>query len=219
MLARVCHPTPHQDQRGWRGLGNSGPGIWGPPFSELHDRILCDLPTARSASSLPLTVTRWAGGAAPHVPGTCTPFLKGLTKSGSLSTGESPALPLLFPCGTVKGEILPKMLKDRGDDCALACGHSPPLCPLRAAGSLCGPRSGLAPCGAPRGGWATPYGHLWCGVQAAVLTVARSPQGVTAFAKSMVVLVRTDPGAGPPTEDSLRREPSVHSGTKPVFCF
>uniref|UniRef100_A0A8C7AUC7 Uroporphyrinogen III synthase n=1 Tax=Neovison vison TaxID=452646 RepID=A0A8C7AUC7_NEOVI len=27
---------------------------------------------------------------------------------------ESPALPLLFPCGTVKGEILPKMLKDRG---------------------------------------------------------------------------------------------------------
>uniref|UniRef100_A0ABI7WZC5 Tetrapyrrole biosynthesis uroporphyrinogen III synthase domain-containing protein n=1 Tax=Felis catus TaxID=9685 RepID=A0ABI7WZC5_FELCA len=27
---------------------------------------------------------------------------------------ESPALPLLFPCGTVKGEILPKMLKDKG---------------------------------------------------------------------------------------------------------
>ncbi|XP_072661016.1 uroporphyrinogen-III synthase isoform X1 [Canis lupus baileyi] len=27
---------------------------------------------------------------------------------------ESPALPLLFPCGTVKGEILPQMLKDRG---------------------------------------------------------------------------------------------------------
>ncbi|KAF6318034.1 uroporphyrinogen III synthase [Rhinolophus ferrumequinum] len=28
---------------------------------------------------------------------------------------ESPALPLLFPCGTLKGEILPKMLKDKGD--------------------------------------------------------------------------------------------------------
>nr|XP_019597753.1 PREDICTED: uroporphyrinogen-III synthase isoform X2 [Rhinolophus sinicus] len=27
---------------------------------------------------------------------------------------ESPALPLLFPCGTLKGEILPKMLKDKG---------------------------------------------------------------------------------------------------------
>ncbi|XP_010597534.1 uroporphyrinogen-III synthase isoform X2 [Loxodonta africana] len=27
---------------------------------------------------------------------------------------ESPALPLLFPCGTLKGEILPKMLKDQG---------------------------------------------------------------------------------------------------------
>ncbi|KAF0881088.1 HEM4 synthase, partial [Crocuta crocuta] len=27
---------------------------------------------------------------------------------------ESPALPLLFPCGTVKGETLPKMLKDKG---------------------------------------------------------------------------------------------------------
>uniref|UniRef100_A0A673T280 Uroporphyrinogen-III synthase n=1 Tax=Suricata suricatta TaxID=37032 RepID=A0A673T280_SURSU len=27
---------------------------------------------------------------------------------------ESPALPLLFPCGTVKGEVLPKMLKDKG---------------------------------------------------------------------------------------------------------
>ncbi|GAB5578875.1 uroporphyrinogen-III synthase isoform X2 [Prionailurus iriomotensis] len=32
---------------------------------------------------------------------------------------ESPALPLLFPCGTVKGEILPKMLKDKGDENAL----------------------------------------------------------------------------------------------------
>lgn len=28
------------------------------------------------------------------------------------------------------------------------------------------------------------------------------------------MLVRMDPGAGPRTEDSLRREPSVHSGTK-----
>ncbi|XP_007934993.1 uroporphyrinogen-III synthase [Orycteropus afer afer] len=27
---------------------------------------------------------------------------------------ESPALPLLFPCGTLKGEILPNMLKDQG---------------------------------------------------------------------------------------------------------
>uniref|UniRef100_A0A9L0RRL7 Uroporphyrinogen-III synthase n=3 Tax=Equus TaxID=9789 RepID=A0A9L0RRL7_HORSE len=27
---------------------------------------------------------------------------------------ESSALPLLFPCGTLKGEILPKMLKDKG---------------------------------------------------------------------------------------------------------
>ncbi|KAM5243406.1 uroporphyrinogen-III synthase isoform 1-T13 [Hipposideros larvatus] len=27
---------------------------------------------------------------------------------------ESAALPLLFPCGTLKGEILPKMLKDKG---------------------------------------------------------------------------------------------------------
>ncbi|KAI5946086.1 Uroporphyrinogen-III synthase [Manis javanica] len=27
---------------------------------------------------------------------------------------ESPALPLLFPCGTLKGETLPKMLKDKG---------------------------------------------------------------------------------------------------------
>lgn len=31
-------------------------------------------------------------------------------------------------------------------------------------------------CGAPRGGWAAPYGHVRCGVQAAVLTIARSPQ-------------------------------------------
>ncbi|KAF6112151.1 uroporphyrinogen III synthase [Phyllostomus discolor] len=28
--------------------------------------------------------------------------------------GESPALPLLFPCGALKGETLPKMLKDKG---------------------------------------------------------------------------------------------------------
>ncbi|XP_049502588.1 uroporphyrinogen-III synthase isoform X2 [Panthera uncia] len=34
--------------------------------------------------------------------------------SATSSLGESPALPLLFPCGTVKGEILPKMLKDKG---------------------------------------------------------------------------------------------------------
>ncbi|XP_004446728.1 uroporphyrinogen-III synthase isoform X2 [Dasypus novemcinctus] len=27
---------------------------------------------------------------------------------------ESPGLPLLFPCGTLKGEALPKMLKDKG---------------------------------------------------------------------------------------------------------
>ncbi|XP_070289364.1 uroporphyrinogen-III synthase isoform X1 [Myotis yumanensis] len=31
-----------------------------------------------------------------------------------VSTGEPPALPLLFPCGALKGEVLPQMLKDKG---------------------------------------------------------------------------------------------------------
>nr|XP_058154146.1 uroporphyrinogen-III synthase isoform X4 [Dasypus novemcinctus] len=34
--------------------------------------------------------------------------------SATASLGESPGLPLLFPCGTLKGEALPKMLKDKG---------------------------------------------------------------------------------------------------------
>nr|XP_058154141.1 uroporphyrinogen-III synthase isoform X1 [Dasypus novemcinctus]XP_058154142.1 uroporphyrinogen-III synthase isoform X1 [Dasypus novemcinctus] len=38
---------------------------------------------------------------------------------------ESPGLPLLFPCGTLKGEALPKMLKDKGDWSAGAHGVLP----------------------------------------------------------------------------------------------
>uniref|UniRef100_A0A8C6DGM3 Uroporphyrinogen-III synthase n=1 Tax=Moschus moschiferus TaxID=68415 RepID=A0A8C6DGM3_MOSMO len=34
--------------------------------------------------------------------------------NATASLGESSALPLLFPCGTLKREILPKMLKDKG---------------------------------------------------------------------------------------------------------
>lgn len=37
------------------------------------------------------------------------------TTPAYLFAGESSALPLLFPCGTLKREILPKMLKDKGD--------------------------------------------------------------------------------------------------------
>lgn len=31
-----------------------------------------------------------------------------------ICSGEPPALPLLFPCGALKGEVLPRMLRDRG---------------------------------------------------------------------------------------------------------
>ncbi|XP_076982495.1 uroporphyrinogen-III synthase isoform X2 [Tamandua tetradactyla] len=34
--------------------------------------------------------------------------------NATASLGESSVLPLLFPCGTLKGETLPKMLKDKG---------------------------------------------------------------------------------------------------------
>lgn len=34
--------------------------------------------------------------------------------AGHICSRESSALPLLFPCGALKGEILPKMLKDKG---------------------------------------------------------------------------------------------------------
>ncbi|XP_027786199.2 uroporphyrinogen-III synthase isoform X3 [Marmota flaviventris] len=34
--------------------------------------------------------------------------------NATASLGESPAFPLLFPCGNLKREILPKMLKDKG---------------------------------------------------------------------------------------------------------
>lgn len=47
--------------------------------------------------------------------GSSPSFYRAVAKSGYLFTGESPTLPLLFPCGTLKGEILPKMLKDKGD--------------------------------------------------------------------------------------------------------
>lgn len=64
-------------------------------------------------------------------------------------------MPLLFPCGTVKGEILPKMLKDRGDDGALACGtgHPPRSAPSGLPGAFAVRVQGWL-CGAPRKGWA-----------------------------------------------------------------
>lgn len=34
--------------------------------------------------------------------------------AGHICSRASPALPLLFPCGALKGEILPRMLKDKG---------------------------------------------------------------------------------------------------------
>lgn len=48
---------------------------------------------------------------------TTFPFeiLLALTMSCCVFTGPSSALPLLFPCGTIKGDTLPKMLKDKGD--------------------------------------------------------------------------------------------------------
>lgn len=131
VLARACRPGAASGPEGLEGPGDGGPSLWGCLFSERCGRIPCDLPTARSASSLPLTAAGWPGAAAPRARGTCTPFLNALTKSDYLSTGQSPALPLLFPCGTVKGEILPKMLKDRGDDNALAHGHGHPGPPPR----------------------------------------------------------------------------------------
>ncbi|XP_023389537.1 uroporphyrinogen-III synthase [Pteropus vampyrus] len=61
------------------------------------------------------------GGSASHSPGSrgwgCAPppqVLRSGHASASRFTGETPALPLLFPCGALKGETLPKMLKDRG---------------------------------------------------------------------------------------------------------
>lgn len=42
-------------------------------------------------------------------------FSQALTVCACVFTGPSSTLPLLFPCGTIKGDTLPKMLKDKGD--------------------------------------------------------------------------------------------------------
>lgn len=93
------------------GLGSAPRGVGGalgpspqckPPLGPClrlrPSPLRCPTPETRGNANSAQNIRAWGSGWA----------------EAGVSTGEPPALPLLFPCGALKGEVLPQTLKDKG---------------------------------------------------------------------------------------------------------
>lgn len=116
-----------------RGVGGValGPSQCKPPLGPClrlrPSPLRCPAPGTRGNANLAQSIRGWGSGWA----------------EAGVSTGEPPALPLLFPCGALKGEVLPQMLKDKGISVLfslpLGVRESPPGWPWSGLQRLQGP--------------------------------------------------------------------------------